>query len=214
MRKIPLKLSVITMTILIANTLCGGTNNVSIAQEKVYQVQPVKVIEVAKVSTEEVKKVEENWYIAEIPMDYEEQKFLYKLCEKVGYPYELVIAQVKYESNFKSDCVGSSGELGYMQILPSWDKYLEQELNKKINLKDSFDNLESGVLLMRYNTFAQDKYEGREMYIRALNVYNFGSSNYRNFCKNNAYDSWHYGKNIWKIYQEYLKGNYEYEVRK
>lgn len=184
----------------------------SIAQEIMKDDKVVTIVSDSKVV--ETKEVIDEWYIPQIKMDYEEQKFLHSLCEKTNYPYFLALAQIKYESGFKSDCVGSSGELGYMQILPSWNKYLEQELNKKIDLNDSYSNLESGILLMRYNVLAQDKYDGREMYIRSLNVYNQGSSNYRNYCKNNVWDSWHYGKNIWKIYQEYLKGNYDYEVRK
>lgn len=207
-------------------SLTGATdgNNISIAQTKDTQLQFNKTYELASITDITVKedskvevkeiKVDESWYIPSIPMDYEEQKFLYKQCEKFNYPYLLALAQIKYESSYDQSTRGSSGEIGMYQILPSWDRYLEQELNKKIDLKDSFTNLECGLLLMYYNSLNYKDEGDYEKYIKSLNVYNMGSANYNRYCKSNAYDRWHYGKNIWATYMQFKKGNFDYDARK
>lgn len=216
MKRLPLKLSASLVAILIATTLSEGTINVSIAQtqEKTYQIQNEKVTKVSSMVVKNAEKEESFWYIEELPMNYEEQKFLYKLCERFEMPYNLLLAQIRCESNFNNTVIGSSGDTGYMQILPSWDKYLEQELNRKVNLKDSFDNLESGTLLLYYNILSAKEYDGKEKYIRALNAYNQGGQNSLSYAKRNGYNAWHYGKRIYKTFQEYEKGNYSYDPYK
>lgn len=214
--------AIFLMSVILMTT--GAENNVSIAQTKDTQFQINKTYELASITDITVKedskvevkeiKVDESWYIPSIPMDYEEQKFLYKQCEKFNYPYLLALAQIKYESSYNQSTIGSSGELGMYQILPSWDKYLEQELNKKIDLKDSFTNLECGLLLMYYNSLNYKDEGDYEKYIKSLNVYNMGSSNYTKYCKSNAYDKWHYGKNIWATYIQFKKDNFDYDARK
>lgn len=203
--------------------LTGTTELNSIAQinyttPKVYQVQTEKLYQIASISdtTEKSKevKIEDVWYIKEIPMDYEEQKFLHSLCERFDIPYTLMLAQIRCESNFDNSLIGSCGDTGYFQILPSWDKYLEQELSRKVNLKDSFDNLESGTLLMYYNLLSAKDYEGKEKYVRALNAFNQGGQSSLNYARRNGYNAWHYGKRIYKCFQEYESGNYSYDPYK
>lgn len=203
-------------SILVAMLLTGTTTNNSIAliQEKVLPLQPTKVVEIEKASVIGGKSLEikeDVSYIEKLPMDYEEQKFLYKLCERFQIPYNLILAQIRCESNFNNDTIGTCGDTGYMQILPSWDKYLEQELNRKVDLKDSFDNLESGVLLLYYNLLSAKEYDGKEKYIRALNAYNQGGKNSLEYAKRNGWNAWGYGKRVYKTFQEYEKGNYSYD---
>lgn len=158
------------------------------------------------------EKVVDEWYIPDIKLSYDEQKFLHSLCEKFDVPYNLMLAQIRCESNFDNSLIGSCGDTGYFQILPSWDDYLEQEFNRKINIKDNYDNLESGTFLMYNNLLSAKKYkDDKEKYTRALNAFNQGGQSSLNYAKRNGWNSWHYGNRVYKCFQEYEKGDYKYD---
>ena len=206
--------------------LTGATENLSIAQstdylKEVQNLNTTEIYQLAMVDKKEVKKeIKEEWYINELEeqfgFNYEQQKFLYKECNRRGVPYKLMLAQIRCESRFDNTLVGSDGDMGYFQIIRSiWQDYLEQELNRDISLKNSLDNLECGTLLMQYALISADKYDTeKEQTIRALNAYNQGGQSSINYARRNGWNSWHYGKRVYKCFQEYKDGNYSYDPYK
>ena len=190
----------------------GATENVSIAQIQETRIQTTMVTKIEEFVV--AQKIDESWYYPNIPIDREVQRFVHSYSERTKIPELLIYAQIKCESNFKSDLIGSDGDTGYLQILKSNQKFLEREMKREINLLDEYDNIESGMLLLYYNLSNLEDYNGKEKYIRALNVYNMGSSNYNRVAKNKGWNSWHYGKRVYACYEQYLEGNFDYDPYK
>ena len=56
----------------------------------------------------------------DIPMDAEHQRLLYTACGETGISYELALAVIWQETDFRN-VIGDSGEShGYMQVQPKW----------------------------------------------------------------------------------------------
>lgn len=100
-----------------------------------------------------------------IPMSEEDQKSLYYICKQNNVPMSYALAIIDSESDFKSDAIGSSGEVGVFQIHPvNWDRMED----KDIDVHCMTGNLEAGVLMLR---------EALDMYMemdRATMVYKCG----------------------------------------
>lgn len=190
----------------------GATENVSTAQ---IQETRVQVNVVAKVEEFTItQKIDESWYYPNIPIDREVQKFVHSYSERTKIPELLVYAQIKCESNFDPNLIGEDGDTGYLQILKSNQKFLEREMKREVNLLDEYDNIESGMLLLYYNLSNLEDFNGKEKYIRGLNVYNMGSSNYNRVARSKGWNSWHYGKRVYACYEQYLEGNFSYDPYK
>ena len=72
---------------------------------------------------QETEKIEEallaqGYFSLAVPMPYEWQDYMRTYCEEYGCPYPLALAVAQTESNFDMDAVGSSGEVGIMQLNP------------------------------------------------------------------------------------------------
>lgn len=72
---------------------------------------------------QEAEKIEEallaqGYFSLAVPMPYEWQDYMRTYCEEYGCPYPLALAVAQTESNFDMDAVGSSGEVGIMQLNP------------------------------------------------------------------------------------------------
>lgn len=72
---------------------------------------------------QETEKIEEallaqGYFSLVVPMPYEWQDYMRTYCEEYGCPYPLALAVAQTESNFDMDAVGSSGEVGIMQLNP------------------------------------------------------------------------------------------------
>lgn len=224
MKRTPAKLALLSIILLTT----GANSNVSIAQSTDYlakyqNVDASEMYQLAMTDKKETKKeirIEDEWYINELDeqfgFNYEQQKFLYKECSRRGVPYKLMLAQIRCESRFDNNLIGSNNDVGYFQIIKNiWQDYLEQELNRDVNLKNDLDNLECGTLLMQYALIGADKYDTeKEQTIRALNAYNQGGQTSIAYAKRNGWNSWHYGKRVYKCFQEYKDGNYSYDPYK
>ncbi len=86
-------------------------------------------------------------------------------------PY--VVAAVIYsESRFRHDVVGSSGDAGLMQIIPSTAKLISEAFSeRRFNIKDIDTNIKYGCW---YLSFIKTRYGGN--YIQVLGMYNQGGN--------------------------------------
>ena len=71
----------------------------------------------------EAEKIEEallaqGYFSTAVPMCYEWQDYMRTYCETYGCPYPLALAVAQTESHFDMTAVGSSGEVGIMQLNP------------------------------------------------------------------------------------------------
>ena len=56
----------------------------------------------------------------DIPLDAEEQRLLWQACEETGVTYELALAVIWKETNFRNIKVDGGDSYGYMQVQPRW----------------------------------------------------------------------------------------------
>ena len=106
-----------------------------------------------------------------IPLDYNLQREIYKLCEEYEIAYDLIMAVIKTESEFVTDAVGDNGNsIGLMQIQPKWWQELAAQNNLDINVPA--DNVHLGIIILTnaLNDNAGDL-------DKALKQYNSGNPN-------------------------------------
>ena len=56
----------------------------------------------------------------DIPLDAEEQRLLWQACEETGITYELALAVIWKETNFRNVKGDGGDSYGYMQVQPRW----------------------------------------------------------------------------------------------
>lgn len=65
----------------------------------------------------------------DIPLDAETQRLLYQSCTGAGVPYELALAVIRQETNFRN-IIGDGGDsIGYMQVQPRWHRERMERLS-------------------------------------------------------------------------------------
>lgn len=109
--------------------------------------------------------------IYHIPLSAELQQYTYTTClfyDCVEH-YELILAMMWQESNFRTDLISSTNDYGIMQINICNNEYLRQTLGV-VDFLDAEDNIESGIyiisgLLRKYDNDIH----------KALMAYNMGS---------------------------------------
>lgn len=80
----------------------------------------------------------------DIPMDAELQRLLYKACGETGIRYELALALIWQETDFRN-IVGDGGEsYGYMQVQPRWHSERMEKLGVT-DLSDPYENFLVGL---------------------------------------------------------------------
>ena len=66
---------------------------------------------------EEPEVIEEDTPVREdIPFDEETQLLLYRVCERLGVPYELALSVIKKETDFRNIVGDNGASAGYMQV--------------------------------------------------------------------------------------------------
>lgn len=114
------------------------------------------------------------WLRADIPLDENTQELLYAACGETGIRYELALAVVWKETNFRN-VVGDGGEsYGYMQIQPKWHGERMQRLGV-VDLMDPKDNFRVGC---DYLAQLLGEYELPQ----ALTAYNSGSPGHSDYA--------------------------------
>ena len=121
--------------------------------------------------TEEVAEVQEETIPKyDIPLDKELQQYIYDKCKEFNFSYELAIAVIKIESNFKVDAINKnsngSRDSGLFQI-----NSIHRETFKDqgfTDMLDPYQNIAYGISML------SDLYHRYDDEHRVLMAYNFG----------------------------------------
>ena len=86
---------------------------------------------------------ENGYFRADVPLDGETQAFLRSACEEAGITYELALAVIRQETDFRN-VVGDNGDsIGYMQIQPRWHEERMERLGVT-DLANPYSNFRVG----------------------------------------------------------------------
>lgn len=110
---------------------------------------------------------EDTYLSAEIPLSYEEQAALYGACLEFRVSYELALAVVEQETDFRNIVGDDGASVGYMQIQQRWWGSLMEEIGAR-DLTVAEDNFRTGCAILRQ---LLDQYSLED----ALSVYNTGA---------------------------------------
>ena len=145
--------------------------------------RPVEAVETAAVmpvpAAEEPQERQlglcEDTYLREdIPLSYELQAMLYGACLEFEVPYELALAVVEQETNFRNVTGDDGASVGYMQIQHRWWGGLMEEIGAR-DLTDPEDNFRTGCAIIRK---LMDKHGSVEDALTAYNRGKPGQSKY------------------------------------
>ena len=120
------------------------------SQEHISYVEPVELMMPDGDAEEdfENEKIEsalyENGYFrSDVPLDGDTQALLHAACEEAGITYELALAVIRQETEFRN-VIGDNGDsIGYMQIQPRWHKDRMERLGVT-DLTDPYSNFRVG----------------------------------------------------------------------
>lgn len=152
-KKIRIWLAVIlAFTLFLIIVCCSdntGKSRIDI-QEHISYVEPVELMMPDGDAEEdfENEKIEsalyENGYFrSDVPLDGETQALLHSACEEAGITYELALAVIRQETEFRN-VIGDNGDsIGYMQIQTRWHKDRMERLGVT-DLTDPYSNFRVG----------------------------------------------------------------------
>lgn len=141
--------------------------------------QPKAVMPEAPVEDFENEKIEaallEQGYLRDdIPLDYDTQALLRAACDETGVEFELMLALIEVETNFRN-VIGDSGDsYGYCQIQPKWWRDLMAEIGAN-DLMHPRDNFRTGCAILNH---LLEKHGDIEAALTAYNTGVPGSSTY------------------------------------
>lgn len=127
-----------------------------------------------------------GYFREDVPLDGDTQAFLRAACEETGIPYELALAVIRQETEFRN-VVGDDGRsVGYMQVQRRWHEDRMARLGVT-DLTDSYSNFRVGC---DYLAELLGKYPLEE----ALTAYNSGKPGKSAYASNVlAYMEAYYG---------------------
>lgn len=86
---------------------------------------------------------ENGYFRSDVPLDSDTQALLHAACEEAGITYELALAVIRQETEFRN-VIGDNGDsIGYMQIQPRWHKERMERLDVT-DLTDPYSNFRVG----------------------------------------------------------------------
>jgi soluble lytic murein transglycosylase-like protein len=105
----------------------------------------------------------------DVPLSEELQDYIFYLCDRYEVDPKIVIAMIRKESTYNSDCVGDNGAaIGLMQIQPRWHQERMFKLGV-VDLYNPYQNVQAGI---DYLAEMLDWGDGSITY--ALTAYNAG----------------------------------------
>lgn len=131
----------------------------------------------------------------DVPMNEEEQEFVYYLSEGYNLDFTLVMALIQHESSFRADVVSKTNDYGLMQI----NKINHDWITETIGVTDYLDpyqNIRAGVYVLR-KLF--ERYEDTDM---VLMCYNMGEDGAERLWDKGIYET-EYTKDILTIQQQF-----------
>lgn len=144
-----------------------------------------------------------NWY-RDIFLEEQYQEFLYDMCQKYGVDYDIQLAKIKVESEYKTNAINKSNDNGSVDYGLSQINSIHLKTAEDLGfdvINNVYHNIEYGVMVYAdiYNKVVSRGYSGREATIRSLNSYNRGWNGYQTYIANgNRYDSWYYANKVLK----------------
>ena len=86
---------------------------------------------------------ENGYFRSDVPLDGDTQALLHAACEEAGITYELALAVIRQETEFRN-VIGDNGDsIGYMQIQPRWHEERMERLGVT-DLADPYSNFRVG----------------------------------------------------------------------
>jgi soluble lytic murein transglycosylase-like protein len=110
-----------------------------------------------------------TWELYPVPLDSSIQYYIIDKATQRQIPPALIMALIWRESNYKTDVIGTAGEIGLMQIHPVNFKEIKNTLELN-DLTNSYQNIKAGVYILDKHL---EKYQNNHL---ALMCYNLGES--------------------------------------
>lgn len=167
--KMALAVSVILWAVLVSVIIIVGVfNSLSLESPEAETIEPLGAPCLGYAAAAEPEPVEPTPTYYDIPFSNENQDLLRSVCEETGVPFELAVAVVWKETNFRNVKGDGGRSYGYMQVQPRWHTERMERLGVD-DLMDPAGNFKVGCdflaeLLDRYPV------------ANALAYYNSGSS--------------------------------------
>lgn len=143
------------------------------------------------------------------PLDLETSAIVVSYANKFNIKPSLILAVIKLESNFKQYEVGDDDDRGYMQIIPSTEKWLAQKYGDKLGLKydpnkifEPEYNIGLGVI---YLSILKEAYG--ENYDRILSEYNRGPYNLKAYYEKHKTYSTDYSRGVLRREKKFIELN-------
>lgn len=114
----------------------------------------------------EAALVETGYFRDDIPLDFDTQACLRAACEESGVSFELALAVIRKETNYRNVNGDNGNSIGYMQVQPRWH---EERMNR-LGVTDLSEPLGNFRVGCDYLADLLDKYSMEE----ALTAYNSG----------------------------------------
>lgn len=116
----------------------------------------------------------------DIPLSKELQEFTYSKCKEYEVEYELILAIMKTESNFKSNTVSKNSKSNFDKGLMQINTIHKKNFRKLgfTDMLDPYQNIEYGI---RYFAELYHKFNGNEHY--SLSAYNKGEFGWSKLLK-------------------------------
>ena len=119
----------------------------------------------------------EDTYLREdIPLSYELQSMLYGACLEFEVPYELALAVIEQETNFRNVTGDDGASVGFMQIQERWWSGLMEEIGAR-DLTYPEDNFRTGCAMIRQLMDKRGSVED------ALTAYNRGKPGHSKYSR-------------------------------
>lgn len=143
------------------------------------------------------------------PLDYKSALILLEYAEEYDLNPSLILSVIEVESNFNQWEVGSSKDRGFMQIIPSTEKWLAKDFGKEIGLSYNperiFDPEYNIGLAAAYLNLLKENYG--DNYDRILSEYNRGPSNLKRYYQKHGTYSTSYSRKVLAAQEKYLAFN-------
>jgi len=162
------------------------------------------------IDTELVEYLDKAKEISEAtPLDFDTAMIVLKYAKKYDLKPSLILSMIDHESNFNRWEVGKAQDRGYMQIIPSTEKWLAEDYGKKLGIEYNPDKIfdpEYNIgLAAVYLSILKNAY-GND-YNRILSEYNRGPYGLaRYYAKNQTYET-SYSKVILRNEKKYVAFN-------
>ena len=152
---------------LIAALLYGGT---SVSEPDEQPEEPSVVVQVipppVAIDTEvEAVPMERDPVRDDIPLDAETQRLLWQACEETGIVYELALAVIWKETNFRNIAGDDGKSIGLMQVQPRW----HGDRMEKYGVTDLMDPYSNFLVGCDYLAELAGKGRGNEWMLHAYN---------------------------------------------